>query len=58
MRECIFIFSEGDRLKFTFDEKNPIFKTKLRSMFPGPPIYFTGFIFGMVISYYHISMGI
>ncbi len=28
----------------------PIFKTQLRSVFPGPPIYFTEFIFGMVIS--------
>ena len=36
----------------------PIFKTQLRSVFPGPPIYFTEFILGMVISYYHIRMGI
>ena len=36
----------------------PIFKTQLRSVFPGPPIYFTDFIFCMVISYYHIRMGI
>ncbi len=36
----------------------PIFKTQLRSVYPGPPIYFTDFILGMVISYYHIRMGI
>ncbi len=36
----------------------PILKTQLRSVFPGPPIYFTDFIFCMVISYYHIRMGI
>ena len=36
----------------------PIFKTQLRSVFPGPPVYFTEFILGMVISYYHIRMGI
>ena len=36
----------------------PIFKTQLRSVFPGPPIYFTDFILGMVISYYHSRMGI
>ncbi len=36
----------------------PIFKTQLRSVFPGPPKYFTEFIFGMVISSYHIRMGI
>ncbi len=30
----------------------PIFKTQLRSVFPGPPIYFTDFIFCMVISYF------
>ncbi len=36
----------------------PIFKTQLRSVFPGPPMYFTDFIFCMVISYYHIRMGI
>ena len=35
-----------------------IFITQLRSVFPGPPIYFTDFIFCMVISYYHIRMGI
>ncbi len=36
----------------------PIFKTQLRRVFPGIPIYFTDFIFCMVISYYHIRMGI
>ena len=36
----------------------PFFKTQLRSVFPGPLIYFTDFIFCMVISYYHIRMGI
>ncbi len=36
----------------------PIFKTQLRSVFPGPPIYFTDFIFFMVFSYFHLRMGI
>ncbi len=35
----------------------PIFKTQLRSVYPGPPIYFTEFIFGMVVALMYKIMG-
>ncbi len=34
-----------------------IFKTQLRSVYPGPPIYFTEFIFCMVVAIMYKIMG-